>query len=154
MTDIRFLDPKDWEEAISLTYRTFLEFDAPYFEEEGITQFRKFISDNALKRMFETNQFEVIGAYENDRLVGVIALRQINHISLFFVDRDYQNQGIGKKLITSLIDYVSVKLKQSYITVNSSPYAEGFYHKIGFFDLDERIAKDGIIFTPMKYICR
>ena len=38
----------------------------------------------------------------------------------------------------------------THVTVNASPYAVGFYHKIGFMDVSEEIEKDGIRFTPMR----
>ncbi|MDN5360294.1 MAG: hypothetical protein PWQ84_1357, partial [Thermotogaceae bacterium] len=36
------------------------------------------------------------------------------------------------------------------LTVNSSPYAVGFYHKMGFKDTDNELEKDGIRFVPME----
>ena len=38
------------------------------------------------------------------------------------------------------------------ITVNSSRYAVGFYHKLGFTDVEKEQLTDGIRYTPMKYI--
>ena len=38
----------------------------------------------------------------------------------------------------------------THVTVNSSPYAVDFYHKIGFVDVREEIERDGIRFTPMR----
>ena len=37
----------------------------------------------------------------------------------------------------------------SEITVNAAPYAVGFYHKIGFIDLEKEKTTDGIRYTPM-----
>ena len=36
------------------------------------------------------------------------------------------------------------------ITVNSSCYGLGFYHKLGFTDLEPEKIVDGIRFTPME----
>jgi predicted GNAT family N-acyltransferase len=38
----------------------------------------------------------------------------------------------------------------TFVTVNSSPYAVEFYHKMGFVNLSDEIEKDGIRFTPMR----
>jgi len=45
------------------------------------------------------------GAFQNERLVGVIATRSSGgHIALFFVDGTYQRQGIGKALFERACD--------------------------------------------------
>ena len=36
------------------------------------------------------------------------------------------------------------------MTVNAAPYALGFYHKLGFWDLAPQQKKEGIIYTSMK----
>lgn len=148
--EVRFIDSDEWDEAIGLTYKTFLEFDAPMFTEEGINQFREFISDQSLKRMFDRGEFQIVGAYDGDSIVGVIALRDNRHISLLFVDRNYQGRGVGTCLVNTISDYAVNKLHQDIITVNSSPYAVSFYHKLGFEDLCEERLRDGIRYTPMK----
>ena len=149
--DIRFIGSSEWEEAVSLVYSVFIKFDAPEFTEEGIKHFRDFLRDNYLKRMFEEGYLDVIGAYSQGKLVGVIALRNDNHISLLFVDGDYHNNGIGSRLFYSAADYARLKLKQEILTVNSSPYAVGFYHSLGFKDRSGAVTQDGIIYTPMEY---
>lgn len=149
--DVRFIDSEEWDEAMELVYRTFLEFDAVSFAKEGIDQFRDFIADNALKRMFLSGGFQVIGAYDHMKLVGVIALRDNSHISLLFIDRDYQNHGLGRKLVLQLADFAYLKLHQHFLTVNAAPYAIDFYHRIGFKDTALEITEHGIRYTPMVY---
>lgn len=150
--DIRFIDASEWEEAMALSYRTFLEFDAADFSEEGIKHFRLFISDNNLKRVFEAGFFHVIGAYYKQQLVGVIALKESQHISLLFVDGRFHRIGIGKSLVMAVKEYAGTKLHAKELTVNSSPYAKDFYHKLGFIDTDDEKKQDGVIFTPMKCV--
>lgn len=150
--EIRFIEGSEWEEAMNLAYRTFLQFDAASYTEEGIENFRNFVSDHALKRMFDAGSYQVIGAFAGDgKLIGIISLRDNTHISLLFVDREYHRQGVGSALFHALADYVRVKLHQDFITVNAAPYALGFYHKLGFRDVSEALTRDGIIFTPMRY---
>jgi len=148
--EYRFLELNEWETAISLSYRVFLEFDAPYFPPSGVDRFRAFICNENLKKLFVSGSFVVVGAYDGDDMVGVIALRDNNHISLLFVDKRYHRQGIGRELVKELSYYSNKKLMQDTITVNSSPYAVDFYHKLGFKDISEEINEEGIIFTPMK----
>lgn len=147
--DYRFIDNSEWETAIMLTYRVFTKFDAPSFSETGIEKFRAFIYDENLKKRFEEGLFQVVGAFHGSRMVGVIALRDNSHISLLFVDEDYQNAGIGGLLVKHLLVYCYRKLNQNRVTVNSSPYAVEFYHHLGFRDIGGQIDDGGIFFTPM-----
>lgn len=150
--DIRFIDELEWEDAMSLVYRTFLKFDAQMFTEEGNQHFKEFVSDNFLKRMFEAGEYQVVGAYHLGKIVGIISLRNNNHISLLFVDEEFHRHGIGRALILSVGDYVKLKLHEDKLTVNAAPYATEFYHKVGFEDLGPITTQDGIIYTPMQYV--
>lgn len=129
--------------AMNFVWKVFLEFEAPLFTDEGIESFRKFITNKDIIKILE-----VYGAYENEKIIGAIATRKRgNHIALFFVDGKHHRQGIGRKLF-------EVVLKNStsdIITVNSSPFATGFYHKLGFVDIDKEQTENGMRFTPMKY---
>lgn len=149
--EIRFIKDEEWTDAMDLVYHTFLQFDAPLFTEAGIAHFHNFITDPTLKQMYSTGSFQMVGAFEEDRIIGVIALRNYHHISLLFVDEYYQNKGVGKELVRIMADFSRDKLHQEYMTVNSSPYAVEFYHKLGFEDISEEVLEDGIFYTPMKW---
>ena len=36
-----------------------------------------------------------IGAFMDERIVGILGVRNVNHVSLLFVDRDHHHQGIA-----------------------------------------------------------
>ncbi len=150
--DIRFIESDEWEDAMSLVYKTFTQYDASMFDKEGIDHFRNFISDTFLKRMFEAGDYQVVGAFYYNRIVGVISLRNNCHISLLFVDGEFHRQGIGRKLVMTMAEYARKKLYQSELTVNAAPYATDFYHSIGFTDTGTKTSEHGIIFTPMRYV--
>ena len=149
--EIRFIKDEEWADAMDLVYHTFLQFDAPMFTESGIAHFRNFIMDPALKQMYATGSFQMVGAFEGNRIIGVVALRNDHHISLLFVEEGYQKQGVGRKLVRVIAEYSRDKLHQEYMTVNSSPYAVDFYHRLGFEDISEEVLEDGIFYTPMKW---
>lgn len=150
--DIRFIDEEEWEDAMSLAYKTFLQFDASMFSEEGIQHFRDFLSDNFLKKMFVSGEYQVVAAYCDGRMIGVISLRNSTHISLLFVDEEYHRRGVGRALIMALGDYAKLKLHSKELTVNAAPYATEFYHRVGFTDDGPLTSRDGIMYTPMRYI--
>ena len=141
--EIRKLIQSEKADAMLLVWSVFLEFEAPYYVEEGVNTFRDFINDEN-----QINNLEMYGAYEKGNLRGVIATRnEGGHIALFFVDKRFHRQGIGRKLS-------EVVLKNSAsetITVHSSPYAGEIYHKLGFTDTDAEQTENGIRYIPMKY---
>lgn len=149
---LRFILPEEWEEAMGLAWRTFLRYEAGDYTEEGIEHFLDFITDTGLKRMFDYGAYQVMGAFWNGKMAGMIALRNESHISLLFVDQKYHFQGIARNLMNAMCNYVKSELGRYRVTVNSSPYAVGFYHKVGFADTGPQTHADGIIYTPMARI--
>lgn len=143
---------EEWQDAMALAWKTFLRFEADVYSPEGVKNFENFITDSTLYRMFVMGAYQLFVAVERSRLVGMITLRDTTHISLLFVDEAYHRQGIGRGLIGYLADYLRTEVGAERVTVNSSPYGVGFYHKMGFRDIRPEETKDGIIYTPMEFI--
>lgn len=80
--EIRFAHKEDWEDAMGLAWKTFLEFEAGDYAPEGIRSFEDFISDTGLKRMFLSGDYQMMVACSKGRMVGMITLRNETHISL------------------------------------------------------------------------
>ena len=140
---IRKIEKTAFDEALSLAWRVFQEYEAPDYTQQGIDEFYKSIHDeNYLSNL------SMYGAFVNEKLVGIIATRNMGtHIALFFVDGNYHRQGIGKKLFQNVLENSAV----SGITVNSSPFAVPIYRKLGFLDTDKEQTVNGLRFTPMTY---
>jgi GNAT superfamily N-acetyltransferase len=132
---------EDLDIAISLVWRVFLEFEAPNYTKEGIEEFKRSIND---KEWVQKKKF--YGYYDNNKLVGVIATNNINHISLLFVDGNYHKMGIGRKLY----NYIRELNNTGYFEVNSSIFGHEFYKRIGFVDTDTEQCVHGIRFFPMR----
>lgn len=147
--EIRFVNSDEWEEAMELAWKTFLEFEGDVYPPEGIRSFEDFITDSTLKRMFIMGAYQVMAAYDNKKMVGMISLRNETHISLLFVDRCYHRRGIGRALVSRISGYVKEEIGKNRITVNASPYGVSFYHRLGFQDMEPEKQRDGIIYTPM-----
>ncbi len=140
----------DWDGAMNLAWHTFERFDAPDYSQEGIRNFYNFVHDDMLRKMFIAGHYQLFVANEGERCVGMISLREKKHISLLFVDEDYHSNGVGSALIRYVAKYALDEEGVDVLTVNSSPYAVGFYHGRGFRDLGPETVKDGIRFTPME----
>lgn len=138
--EIRRISEFEMENALQLTWNTFLEYEAPDYTEEGVMEFKKCIDDEdwIKSRVF-------IGAFENNELLGLIALKDYNHIALFFVDGKYHRKGIGKKLFLKACELN----KSGFYTVNSSPYAVDVYEHLGFQATSLEQNVNGLRFLPM-----
>ena len=139
--EIRKIKDEEMPMALDLTWRTFLEFEAPDYTEEGIEEFRKSIYD---KEWLAARDFW--GAFDNEKLLGLIATKNYNHIALFFVDGKYHKQGIGRSLFNKICELNET----GFYTVNSSPYAKGVYEHFGFEYTDSEQCVNGLRFYPMK----
>lgn len=142
----------EWEDAMSLAWRTFLRFEADDYTPEGVRNFENFITDSTLYRMFVVGSYQLFVALDDKKIVGMLTLRGGTHISLLFVDEKYHRQGIGRALMQYLSNYLLTEMQTSRVTVNASPYGVGFYHRLGFRDLRPQEKKDGIIYTPMEFV--
>ncbi len=140
---IRSLNENEIDEALSLVWRVFLEYEAPDYSKEGIEEFYQTIHDEGY-----LSQLCMYGAFKGDKLVGVIATRnEGTHVALFFVDGKYHRQGIGKQLFQT----IRKDCHSGKMTVNSSPYAVPVYHKLGFCDVDKEQVVSGLRFIPMEF---
>lgn len=130
------------QEALKLVLKVFLEYEASNCTEEGIQEFKKTINNSD---WVQARDF--YGAFdENNKILGVIATKDITHIALFFVDGKYHNQGIGRKLY----DKVKSVNKSGFFTVNSSLYARAVYRHLGFSDIGKEQCVNGLKFYSMK----
>ena len=64
------------------------------YGEEGIRSFAEFVTDEALKKMFLIGEYLLFVALDGEKIVGLISLRNGNHIWLLFVDEEYHRRGI------------------------------------------------------------
>ena len=147
----RKIEKEELQKALDLVHIVFDEFEAPYYSKEGVESFYKFTSMDNMLEQYINGSLYFYGCFVNDIIVGMIAIRNFIHISLLFVDKHYHKQGIARSLFNNILKICIEKNPPlQSITVNSSTYAVGFYHKLGFVDISSEQVLDGIIFTPMK----
>lgn len=141
--EIKCIPPSQLDAAIQLIWKTFLQFEAPEYSDEGVNSFYQF-----LKSPETVNTLEFWGAYDKGRLEGVIATNENRkHICCFFVDPEFHRRGIG----TRLWEHLKHQSAQQTITVNSSPFAVPIYRRLGFVPTASEQLADGIRYTPMQY---
>ena len=142
--EIRLINGKSQtDSAVRLMRETFMHSVAPLYAPRGVDNFLAFIEDRTL-----VQSLELFGAFENEALVGVLAVKEgRRHICCFFVAPEFHRRGIG----TRLWEHLKHQSAQQTITVNSSPFAVPIYRRLGFVPTASEQLADGIRYTPMQY---
>lgn len=105
MQMIEGLKIEDLKEALSLVLKTFMEFEAPDYSEEGVEEFKKFIEYDKIKTSFLDKKLSIWVSKNNNKITGVIAGSAV-HINLLFVDKDYHKQGIARGCLTKFLNFL------------------------------------------------
>lgn len=136
--------------VIEITREVFDEIVAPQYTQEGIDEFYRFASVESLCKRNQSDHFTIIAANE-DKLSGIIEVRELKHISMFFVKKELQNKGIGKALFKNALNEILKRNPEvKLLTVNSSLNAVDAYKRLGFETLDNEQCFNGIKFIPME----
>jgi ribosomal protein S18 acetylase RimI-like enzyme len=145
-----FMQPGDEHKVCDLVLRVFDGFVAPDYCEEGINEFKSYITVEGLKKRSKEDHFFLLARHAG-KIVGMIDIREYHHISLFFVDIAFQNKGIGKALFQKAAAVSKNRgWELNQFSVNSSPYAVQIYEKMGFKKTDDEQIKKGMRFFPMS----
>ena len=129
-------------ECLDLVWRVFSEFEVPVFPVEGGPEYKRIIEETREKK-----NISFYSAIHNGKVVGVLGMRENNHIGYFYVNKKYHRLGIGKDLFNLMKRDYDVK----EFTVNAAPYGIPVYTRLGFVPTDVEQNVNGVIFTPMKY---
>lgn len=153
MKNIEFKKMKREEivQVSTLIENLFNEFIGIDYSQAGRATFLEYISANKLEERFLKENHFFLTAQDNGKIIGIIEVRDYNHISLLFVNKKYHNKGIARTLFQKAIDLCLQSISgPEEIEVNSSIYAEKIYQSLGFVKTQEKQQKDGIIYIPMK----
>lgn len=144
--NIRLLTIADVEEASQLIKGVSEIYTRKDFSEEGYEKFQSTVLFEGMSKNL-TDGFFYWGAYENEQMVGMIAIKRPAHLFNLFVHQDHQGKGIASKLW----EYALSQLNPKQVTVFSSTYAVGLYEKLGFVQSGDKIENNEIICYPMLW---
>ena len=147
---IRWARAEEWEPAMKMIWRTFLQFEASDYSEEGIRNFLDFITDERLFHSFLRGDYQMMVAEDGERLIGAASVRNRNHLSLLFVDEPYHRRGVGRHLMDRFCAYLKTEAGEHYMSLQAAPYAVGFYLRIGFRAVSPEEEIGGIRVTAME----
>lgn len=139
-------DENEINQLIKTVYDEFVSID---YSAEGNKTFYEWIHPEKIKSR-QQGERNIIVAKSNGKIVGVIEIRNNNHISLLFVDKLFQKLGIAGRLLSASINE-SLKRDVSLDTyeVYSSPYAIPIYYRLGFVAVGGLQEKSGIKYQTM-----
>lgn len=152
MVTVRSLQFAEIEQALRLAGQVFDECVAPTYPMQGVEEFHRFNNAEELMRQWQNGDLFFWGAYEEQNLVGMIAVRRPAHISMLYVLPAYQGKGVGRMLWQQACGFCTHELSMVRITVNAAPSAAVIYNRWGFHALAPEQMQDGIRFIPMEYI--
>jgi len=148
---IRLLDSEGLQEGLALVWEVFSQHLALQATDEGIEEFWHTIDFEYLLHRMGDGTLRFWGAFEGEHLVGLIALRELTHITLLFVESDHQFQGAGTALLKkALLDCKALDPSISRVTVEALGDSRGFFEALGFRITGDDYMSDGIIKTPME----
>ena len=138
------------DRVIQLVRSVFDEVVAVGYTREGIESFYGFADAKQLSRRNRENHFTLL-AWNGEKLMGIIEIRDLSHVSMFFVHTRCQGRGIGRYLFDQAVGEIRRRSPQPRLelTVNSSPNAVPMYTSLGFAAQGDIQCLGGISFVPM-----
>ncbi len=145
---VKMAEARDWDAAIGVAWLTFQQVSAQISDEEGARKFREGLTSTQLYIEFLQGRYPLFCAYQGKKVVGMLTIRDMAHISLFFVKKEFQGRGIGKELLKACRMYCREN-GISDLTVNAAPTGMTFYLANGFKASSGERFEGGLRFTPM-----
>jgi len=139
---------EEFSKFIRLVFDEFVSID---YSAEGNATFYEYIEIKEIEKRFTQGNIFLIEE-NNNRIIGGIEIRNLNHICLLFVDKEFQNKGIAKALFKRALEYIREKDPNiTFIEVNSSPYAKEIYKRMGFKEKSNLKETNGIKYYELVY---
>ncbi len=138
------------EEALALVWDVFSECEAEKLSQEALDEFWARIDYEYMLQRAGDGEIRFWGAFDDDFLVGVCAMRDLSHIELLYVDPAYHRQGIGTNLLKhAFIDCKELDESLRRVTVNATEFSRNFFLKQGFTATAAQRRVDGLLQIPM-----
>jgi len=146
---IRHAAPTDADD-ISRLIRSVAGFCTVNPTGEGAELFFSSTSAQAIGGYISNANFLYLLGLFDDKLAGVVAIRDGQHVFHLFVATAFQYQGIGTALALRAIELSLAASPLETFTVNSSLPAVPFYKRLGFQPQGPGIVDNGVAFVPMQ----
>lgn len=145
---IREICYEELEAASIVIWKSFYEAEKNHTSMSGMELFRDMISPVSLSMNTYQDDVQLYGAFSDERLTAVGALKDSNKILMLYVHPEVWGEGIGSMLLSFLED----RALGDEIVLNSSDFALNFYKKKGYVKSAKKRIENELCFTPMKKI--
>jgi GNAT superfamily N-acetyltransferase len=143
----RQIHPSETAAVSSLAREVFDKFVAAHYQTEGVAEFHRYASVEALSQRHESGHITLVAEHSGE-LVGMLHLRERCHVSMLFVQSSWQRGGIGRGLLAAA-GALTGDTDRGF-TINSSPNAVSAYERLGFRITGSEQCVHGIRFVPMQ----
>ena len=135
-----------------LIHRSFEHSVATACTKRGQRNFKKYADPEEIARRVRTDHFVLLALSGGD-IVGMIEMRNHRHVSLLFVDPEFQGRGVGGELFEKAVESCrSTYPALAVVTVNSSPNALRAYERMGFTVTGREQNINGVRSVPMEKV--
>ncbi|HEY9879128.1 MAG TPA: GNAT family N-acetyltransferase [Leptolyngbyaceae cyanobacterium] len=112
---------------------------------ESVSEWLQICDPEELRDRILSDEKTLVATW-SEIIVGFIAFKRRNHLSLLFVRKEFARQGIARELFTQCTHDLDE------VIVNAAEAAVGFYKKVGFVQSSDRFFKNGAWGVPMKWV--
>lgn len=116
----------------------------------GAEQFLETVTPNAILGYISADNFDYLVGIVEDRLVGIVAIRDNSHLYHLFVDESAQGKGYSRLLWEHAKARAQARGNAAKFTVNSSVFALPVYAAFGFQAVTEKQEKHGLAYIGME----
>ncbi len=147
---LRIYRPEDASGICRVALACFEDSIRPCYEPDGCQAFLAYILPEAIAARQSDGCSAIVAEWESE-VIGVLELRDFSHISMFFVDPEFQCSGIGRRLLTRAVT-LSCKARPELaeLTVFAAPCAVEAYRHLGFAAAGPETVESGVRFMPMR----
>lgn len=147
---LRIYRPGDASGICRVALACFEDSIRPCYEPDGCQAFLAYILPEAIAARQSDGCSAIVAEWEGE-VIGVLELRDFSHISMFFVDPEFQCSGIGRRLLTRAVTLSSkARPELAELTVFAAPRAVEAYGHLGFSVDGPEQLESGVRFTPMR----
>ncbi len=145
MHPIRPARPDDLAAISAICMAAFGDAVAPSLSAQGVATFAQVASVGAFAQRLQEDNYILVAEREN-RIVGVIELKEGRHLAMLFVDPACQGQGIGHALLQAVLP----QLRTPAMSVRASLNAVPAYQRYGFV-IDGEVGEfNGLVYQPLS----
>ncbi|MEA2012205.1 MAG: GNAT family N-acetyltransferase [Verrucomicrobiota bacterium] len=146
---ISFASETDIKNISKFVNKIFDEYVGPTFSDEGKDDLHEYMQKYNILARTQANHWILIAELQG-KLIGMIEVKDNNHISLLFVAKNYQKTGVGSLLFKEALKISIKESENTSMTVHAVSNAVKAYKKYGFKATNTEQCENGIKFIPMK----